>query len=271
MANRRVVAAFRPVYCCSELVKAACNHLGVPKTARLKIAVRGAVQGVGFRPFVYRLATELGLAGWVNNSPQGVLLEVEGRQADAETFLLRLEREKPPRSSVQSLEALWLSPAHHKGFKIRESQSTGHKTALILPDIATCPDCLREIFDPRNRRYLYPFTNCTHCGPRFSIITALPYDRANTSMTSFAMCPRCQAEYENPRNRRFHAQPNACPSCGPHLEFWNSAGEPLFSAHEALLATVHSLRSGRIVAVKGIGGFHLIAAAHNDTAVRQLR
>jgi hydrogenase maturation protein HypF len=179
--------------------------------ARLKVAVRGAVQGVGFRPFVYRLATELGLSGWVNNSPQGVFLEVEGRRADAENFLRRLKIEKPPRSFIQSLEAHWLAPARHEGFEIRESRVDGQKTAVVLPDIATCPECLRELFDPTNRRYLYPFTNCTHCGPRFSIIESLPYDRANTSMKSFAMCPECAAEYHDPRDRRFHAQPNACP------------------------------------------------------------
>jgi hydrogenase maturation protein HypF len=242
-----------------------------PRPERLKVCVRGAVQGVGFRPFVYRLATELGLAGWVNNSPEGVFLEVEGRRADAETFLFRLEAEKPPRSFIQSLEASWLPPARHLGFEIRKSRANGQKTAVVLPDIATCPECLREIFDPANRRYLYPFTNCTHCGPRFSIIESLPYDRANTSMKAFAMCPQCEAEYQNPRDRRFHAQPNACPRCGPNLEFWNAAGEALFCGAEALLAAVFALRSGKIVAVKGLGGFHLMAAAQNDSAIRALR
>ena len=238
---------------------------------RLKLVVRGAVQGVGFRPFVYRLATELGLAGWVNNSPQGVFIEVEGPRANAENFLFRLETEKPARSSIQSLETSWLAPARYAGFQIRKSGAGGRKTTVILPDIATCPDCLREIFDPNNRRYLYPFTNCTHCGPRFSIIESLPYDRANTSMKRFAMCPECQAEYSDPRDRRFHAQPNACPKCGPHLEFWDAAGEPVFGGHEALLATVRALQSGKIIAVKGLGGFHLMVAAHNDAAVLRLR
>jgi hydrogenase maturation protein HypF len=245
--------------------------MNLPPAARLKITVRGAVQGVGFRPFVYRLATELGLAGWVNNSPQGVFLEVEGRRADAEVFLLRLENEKPPRSSIQSLDSCWLPPAHYERFEIRKSGVNGQKTAIVLPDIATCPDCLREIFDPSNRRHLYPFTNCTNCGPRFSIITSLPYDRANTSMNSFAMCPTCQAEYDDPRDRRFHAQPNACPDCGPQLEFWNFAGERLVGGHDALLAAAKALQSGKIVAVKGLGGFHLMAAAHNEAAVGELR
>ena len=161
------------------------------------------------------------MKGWVNNSPQGVFIEVEGARPKLEKFLLRLETGKPARSFIQSLEAIWLDAAGHKIFEIRKSENSGDKTALVLPDIATCPDCLREIFDPKNRRYAYPFTNCTNCGPRFSIIESLPYDRANTSMKKFAMCPECQAEYDDPRDRRFHAQPNACPACGPHLELWD--------------------------------------------------
>ncbi len=247
--------------------------------ARLKLTVRGAVQGVGFRPFVFRLATELGLAGWVNNSPQGVFIEVEGPRAEPEKFLLRLETEKPPRSFVQSLEASWLDPAGYTTFEIRPSETGGNKTALVLPDIATCPDCLREIFDPKNRRHRYPFTNCTNCGPRFSVIEALPYDRVNTSMKAFTMCPQCQAEYDDPRDRRFHAQPNACPVCGPHLELWEgsrvceNAESP--RSHErgygALLAAAHAIRCGQIVAVKGLGGFHLMADARNDKTVQLLR
>ena len=238
------------------------------------------MQGVGFRPFVFRLATELGLAGWVNNSPQGVFIEVEGPGAELEKFLLRLETEKPPRSFIQSLEASWLDPAGYTTFEIRPSEIGGNKTALILPDIATCPDCLREIFEPQNRRHRYPFTNCTNCGPRFSIIESLPYDRANTSMRTFTMCPQCRAEYDNPRNRRFHAQPNACPDCGPHLELWrgcvreNTAGKLPHSherGHMALLAAAQAIREGKIAAVKGLGGFHLMVNAQDDDAVRRLR
>ena len=192
------------------------------KNLRLKVTLRGAVQGVGFRPFVFRLAGELGLKGWVSNSAQGLFVEVEGPQTELERFLLRLETEKPPHSFIQSLEAAWLDPAGYAGFQIRASETGGSRTTLVLPDIATCPDCLREIFDPANRRYRYPFTNCTNCGPRFSIIESLPYDRAGTSMKAFAMCPLCQAEYDNPRDRRFHAQPNACAVCGPQLELWRS-------------------------------------------------
>jgi len=238
---------------------------------RLKLAVRGAVQGVGFRPFVFRLAEELKLAGWVNNSPQGVFIEVEGPRVSLESFLLRLETEKPVRSFIQGLESSWLDANGYKKFEIRASETGGGKTALVMPDIATCPDCLREIFDPQNRRFRYPFTNCTNCGPRFSIIEALPYDRANTSMTRFAMCPQCQAEYNDPRNRRFHAQPNACPVCGPRLELWSASGEILFGGNEALLAAAEAIRSGKIVAVKGIGGFHLMADARNETAIQLLR
>ena len=272
LANRRVVQAAIQGYRVSELVKVCANtSKHAQPDARLQITVRGAVQGVGFRPFVYRLATELGLSGWVNNSPQGVFLEVEGLRADAENFLIRLKTEKPPRSSIQSLEASWLAPARFEGFEIRESRADGSKTAIVLPDIATCPECLRELFDPANRRHLYPFTNCTHCGPRFSIIESLPYDRANTSMKSFAMCPECKAEYHDPEDRRFHAQPNACPKCGPRLEFWNAAGERLIDGHEALLAAAVAIRAGKIIAVKGIGGFHLMAAAQNEAAVGELR
>jgi hydrogenase maturation protein HypF len=247
---------------------------------RLKLSIRGAVQGVGFRPFVFRLATELKLTGWVNNSPQGVFVEVEGLRAELKKFLLRLETEKPPRSFIQSLESSWLDATGYKKFEIRESETGGDKIALVLPDIATCPDCLREIFDPANRCYRYPFTNCTNCGPRFSIIESLPYDRANTSMKAFTMCPQCRAEYEDPRDRRFHAQPNACPVCGPQLEFWECGDvSPLskrghvraLQNNDALLAAAKAIRDGKIVAVKGLGGFHLMVDARSEKAVRLLR
>jgi hydrogenase maturation protein HypF len=247
---------------------------------RLKLAVRGAVQGVGFRPFVFRLAEELKLAGWVNNSPQGVFIEAEGPRAALEKFLIRLEAEKPARSFIQSLESSWLDATGFKQFEIRVSETGGGKTALVMPDIATCPDCLREIFDPKNRRHRYPFTNCTNCGPRFSIIASLPYDRANTSMRQFAMCPQCQTEYEDPRNRRFHAQPNACPVCGPRLELLECGDASPLSKRghvralqndDALLAAAKAIREGRIVAVKGLGGFHLMADAQNEKAVQLLR
>ena len=243
----------------------------VAQSTRLKLAIRGAVQGVGFRPFVFRLAAELGLTGWVNNSPQGVFIEVEGPRDALERFLLRLEREKPPCSFIQSLEASWLDAVGYEQFEIHESETGGDKTTLVLPDIATCPDCLCEIFDPTNRRYRYPFTNCTNCGPRFSIIESLPYDRQNTSMKSFKMCPACHAEYDNPRDRRFHAQPNACPVCGPQLEFWSASGESVFGCHDALMAAANAIRRGQIVGVKGIGGFHLMVDARSKAVVCRLR
>ena len=189
----------------TESVRA--RHLDGRQASRLRIALRGAVQGVGFRPFVRQLATELQLAGWVNNSPQGVCVEVEGPRTTLEQFLLRLQTDKPPRSFIQSLEPIWLDLAGYSKFEIRPSDTTGRKCALVLPDIATCPDCLRELLDPADRRYRYPFINCTHCGPRFSIIESLPYDRANTSMKGFTMCPRCQAEYRRPGKPPF-----SCPT-----------------------------------------------------------
>jgi hydrogenase maturation protein HypF len=238
---------------------------------RVKLALRGAVQGVGFRPFVHRLATELAVTGWINNSPQGVFVEAESPRPTLEQFLRRIEAEKPPRSFIQSMETTWLDAVGFEKFEIRASENGGNKSALILPDLATCPDCLREISDPKNRRFHYPFTNCTNCGPRFSIIEALPYDRANTAMKKFVMCPACRKEYDNPQDRRFHAQPNACPVCGPRLEFWEATGAAIFGGDEALRAAAYAIRRGKIVAVKGIGGFHLLTAARNEKAVGLLR
>jgi hydrogenase maturation protein HypF len=237
----------------------------------MHVAICGAVQGVGFRPFVFRLASDMQLPGWVLNSPQGVILEVEGKKEDLEGFLLRLEREKPEPAFIQSLEFTFLDPLNLSHFEILESEQGGTKSTLILPDIATCPACLSEIFDPQNRRYLYPFTNCTHCGPRFTIIEALPYDRPNTSMKSFNMCSDCQSEYDDPKDRRFHAQPTACHKCGPRLELWDSSGKVLSLRHDALLETAQEMLSGKIVAVKGLGGFHLVADARNAQAVETLR
>ena len=244
---------------------------GMEQTERLRVVIRGAVQGVGFRPFVYRLAGEMDLPGWVSNSPQGVFLEVEGAPDTLRAFLLRLEQERPPRSSIQSLEYSFLPLIGFQGFAIRPSDASGERTTLVLPDIATCADCLREIFDPADRRYLYPFTNCTNCGPRFSIIQALPYDRSNTTMSRFVMCEACRQEYEDPTNRRFHAQPNACPACGPHLELWSPEGTTISAGHDALLGAAEAIRRGRIVAVKGLGGFHLMVSADNEAAVLRLR
>ena len=239
--------------------------------SRLAIHVHGIVQGVGFRPFVYRLATEMGLAGWVLNSAQGVFIEVEGESAALDTFVRRVEKEKPPRAFIQGLEATHLDVIGYAGFVVRESDGGGSKSTLILPDVAACPDCIREIFDPSDRRCGYPFTNCTNCGPRFSIILRLPYDRANTTMSAFEMCPACRAEYDDPANRRFHAQPNACPQCGPRLELWDRLGHASAVERTALAAAARAILDGEIVAVKGLGGFHLVVDARNDDAVRKLR
>jgi hydrogenase maturation protein HypF len=238
---------------------------------RARILISGAVQGVGFRPFVYRLATELELVGWVSNSAQGVVIEIEGAESKLSEFSARLQIERPRLAVIQSIQSSVIAPVHETNFEVRVSERNGSTTAVILPDIATCSDCLSELFDPNDRRYLYPFTNCTHCGPRFSIIEALPYDRANTSMKRFAMCAACEEEYQDPGDRRFHAQPNACPECGPQLELWDGHGGTLSKKHDALLQGASMIRTGQIVAVKGIGGFQLIVDASNESAVQRLR
>lgn len=238
---------------------------------RIRIDLRGAVQGVGFRPFVYRLANELGLVGWVLNSPQGVCIEVEGAKRKIRQFQARLETDKPQVSTITDLHVSFLEPVRDSRFEIRSSVASGEKNALILPDIATCPDCVRELFDRKDRRYLYPFINCTNCGPRFSIIEGLPYDRPNTSMKNFVMCPECKREYYNPKDRRFHAQPNACPKCGPHLELWDNTGRILRRDCEAIIQCAEAVRSGKIVAIKGIGGFQLLVDARDEDAVCCLR
>ncbi|MFH2004667.1 MAG: carbamoyltransferase HypF, partial [Bacteroidota bacterium] len=239
--------------------------------SRSKIAIRGAVQGVGFRPFIYRLATEMNLKGFVNNSTLGVFIEVEGEKSILDEFILRIEKEKPPISVITSLEFSFLDPKGFTTFEIQKSQAAGQKTALILPDIAVCSDCINEMLNPNDRRYRYPFINCTNCGPRFSIIESIPYDRPNTSMRSFQMCEECQTEYEDPLNRRFHAQPIACPKCGPHIELWDESGKIISTRDEALKETAALISEGKIIALKGLGGFQLIVDARSDEAVKQLR
>ncbi len=244
--------------------------MGSGNIQRVRLVIRGAVQGVGFRPFIYRLAEEMRLNGWVINNTEGVFIEAEAEPGALQQFLLRIEREKPAISFIQSFEHSYLDPVGYDKFEIRESIG-GTKTALILPDIATCSECRDEIFDPANRRYRYPFTNCTNCGPRFSIIEALPYDRPRTSMKMFKMCPACAEEYHDPHDRRFHAQPNACPVCGPHIELWEPSGAVVAKDNEALLHAAAAIRDGMILAVKGLGGFHLMVDARNEPAVRLLR
>ena len=229
-----------------------------PATQRLRITLRGAVQGVGFRPFVYRLATEMSLTGWVLNSSAGLVVEVEGRTEQLSLFEQRLEQERPKASVVTVREFAWLAAEGSTLFEILASDHDSGKTVNVLPDLATCTECREELFDPENRRFEYPFTNCTNCGPRYTIVVDIPYDRPNTTMRDFVLCPRCREEYENPANRRFHAQPNACPVCGPKLD-------------GTIEDAVEALRQGEIVALKGIGGFQLLVDARNAEAVARLR
>lgn len=238
---------------------------------RLRLVLRGVVQGVGFRPYVYRLAGELGLAGWVRNGPEGVVCEVEGPEAAVDRLRDRLPRELPPRASIDALEAARLPATGAATFEILASASGSPPAPTVPPDLAPCGDCLRELRDPEDRRHRYPFLNCTRCGPRYSILEDLPWDRARTSMRGFALCAACRREFEDPADRRFHAQPLACPECGPSLSLLDPEGRSSASHEAALHATLDLLRDGRIAAVKGVGGFHLLVDARNDAAVRRLR
>ena len=226
---------------------------------RVRICLHGAVQGVGFRPFVYRLATELGLRGTVLNSSAGLVVEVEGPAGEVRRFEERLEAERPAASVILARETTRLAPIGYGRFEILASSAGEQKTASVLPDLATCPDCFADLLDPANRRHGYPFTNCTNCGPRFTIVTDIPYDRPSTTMGGFAMCGDCAREYGDPADRRFHAQPNACPVCGPRLDGTSVAG------------AAEVLRAGGIVALKGIGGFQLLVDARSEAAVARLR
>ncbi len=225
---------------------------------RLHLSLSGIVQGVGFRPFVFRLANELGLVGWVENNDTGVGIEVEGPHDTIETFVERLQAEAPALAAIETIERRQIGLADDAGFTVAASRTAGSATALVSPDVATCDDCLRELADEADRRFGYPFTNCTNCGPRYSIVTDIPYDRPNTTMSGFGLCGPCRAEYGDPGNRRFHAQPVCCPRCGPRLS-------------ESIGDVVSALRRGEIVAVKGLGGYHLTAVAADEHAVAGLR
>jgi len=238
---------------------------------RQQVEVRGLVQGVGFRPFVYRLALEERIAGWVRNTPGGVHMELEANPEQVEHLLERLAAELPPLARLDSVRAQAIAPRGERTFAIRESALDGPTRALILPDCATCAECLADILSPGNRRYRYPFTNCTNCGPRYSIIRALPYDRSRTTMAGFAMCPACQAEYSDPRDRRFHAQPNACPKCGPQLSLLDGRGTQLAGGDTALTQAARAVREGGLLALKGLGGFQLLVRADDEAAVARLR
>ena len=238
---------------------------------RVKISIRGRVQGVGFRPTVWRYATEAGLVGFVRNTSAGVWTEAQGAADAVGPFLERLRQHPPPQARVAdfAVEELPADP-DDQTFRIARSQSSSDLLIGIPPDLATCPDCAREIRDPANRRFGFPFANCTCCGPRFTIVYELPYDRERTSMALFAMCPLCRAEYEQPADRRFEAQRNACPVCGPQLRLFDAHGDPVAAA-DPLVAAVDLLRQGAIVAVKGLGGYQLCCDATDDAPIRNLR
>ena len=238
------------------------------KAARIK--VNGVVQGVGFRPFVYRIAYEHGVTGWVRNTSGNVEIVVEGEGRAVDKFVAALKAEAPPLARIDHIDVAACSPQGYGKFEIRESVSAEGEYQLVSPDIATCDDCRREIFDTKDRRYRYPFTNCTNCGPRFTIIDDIPYDRANTTMREFRMCKLCQREYDDPLNRRFHAQPNACPVCGPRLSLVDSGGKPV-ACDDAIAASAELLHSGKILALRGLGGFQLACDATNAKAVNLLR
>ena len=247
--------------------------------AASRFKVTGVVQGVGFRPFVYGLAVGLGLCGWVINTSSGVVIEVEGPPDALDAFARDLVAKAPPVARIEGVQRESIPPNGWERFEIRESRAEAGYV-LVSPDIATCPDCLRELFDPDDRRYRYPFINCTNCGPRFTIISDVPYDRPMTTMAAFQMCPECQTEYDDPLNRRFHAQPNACPVCGPRVwlvpvsaddaeALMPPAGDPANA--EVIAEAARLLREGRVLALKGLGGFHLACDATNADAVRTLR
>ncbi|HEY83234.1 MAG TPA: carbamoyltransferase HypF [Dehalococcoidia bacterium] len=244
--------------------------LKTARLARLHIEVSGIVQGVGFRPFVYRLAQKFKLNGWVRNTSGNVTIEVEGPKESLKQFLISLKEEAPPAARIHDITTATLPPRGDTNFEIWQSQPEAGKYQPVSPDIATCAECLEEVFTPGNRRYLYPFTNCTNCGPRFTIIKDIPYDRPLTTMSRFTMCPECQAEYDDPYDRRFHAQPNACPRCGPSLELTDGAGTPI-PCPDIIRKAAELLGQGGIIAVKGLGGFQLACDATNPEVVKRLR
>jgi hydrogenase maturation protein HypF len=237
--------------------------------SRYRIIVKGIVQGVGFRPFIYRQAIHHHLTGFVANTTQGVVIEAQGETRDLDRFLTDLPQEAPAQALITGIDSTGIASGVDHGFTIVRSDSSGSASTLIAPDLCICNDCLQELFDPANRRYRYPFINCTHCGPRYTIIRGIPYDRPATSMAPFTMCPACQAEYDDPLDRRFHAQPNACPLCGPQVTLCDGQGQPLEG--EVFATAAGLLASGKIVAIKGLGGFHLAVDAGNGNAVERLR
>ena len=243
----------------------------LPGVSAARVVVRGAVQGTGFRPFVYRLARALDLTGTIRNTPFGVLIHVEGDPVAIEAFRRRLPGEAPPAAMLRSIEVEAADVLGEAAFAIADSDTAGELSVAVLPDLATCPDCVREVFDPADRRYHYPFLNCTACGPRLSIIEGLPYDRPSTAMKGFALCSDCRREYEDVGDRRFHAQPVACPACGPRLAWADPGAPPPAAVGEPLELAALALEAGRIVALKGLGGYQLLVDARSEPAVARLR
>jgi hydrogenase maturation protein HypF len=262
----------RALDACSAAVQSQAERSVRPgPQSRLRIEIEGVVQGVGFRPFVYRLAKRFRLAGWARNDPRGVVVEVEGSAEAIGGFREALVAQPPPRAHLDSVRTAWVPSVSESGFTIVESEWGSAPSVPLLSDAATCGECLDEVRTPGNRRYRYPFTNCTNCGPRYSIVRSLPYDRSRTTMEGFPLCARCDAEYRDPFDRRFHAQPLACPECGPNLILRAGDGSVLASGDEALREAGQALRGGRIVAVKGLGGFQLMVDATREEAVARLR
>jgi len=235
-----------------------------------KIYIEGIVQGVGFRPFVFKLASELGLKGYIYNDTNGVYIEVEGEEGLIDEFIKSIPKKAPPLALVERIFTEETQVKGYSEFFIEKSKGGEEKFVLISPDVSTCDDCLRELFDPSDRRYRYPFINCTNCGPRFTIIVDVPYDRAKTTMAVFKMCRECESEYHDPSNRRFHAQPNACPVCGPSLKLFDNKLNEI-NCEDPIKEVSKILKNGFIVAIKGLGGYHLACDALNNNAVAELR
>jgi hydrogenase maturation protein HypF len=241
-----------------------------PARYATKIKVNGIVQGVGFRPFVYQLAREMGLTGRVANTASGVRIDLEGTQERIDQFIVDLKKRKPILAHIVDVDTQSVKPVGFIEFAITKSQGAESRSTLISPDVCMCPDCRRELFDPKDRRFGYPFINCTNCGPRYTIIDDIPYDRPKTSMRHFTMCTQCQAEYDDPGNRRFHAQPNACAECGPSVSLWDNRRLQIQTA-QPIEHAAELLKAGHILAIKGLGGYHLAVDATNDAAVERLR
>jgi len=238
---------------------------------RKNIIIKGIVQGVGFRPFIHKLVQNYNLSGWVVNSNQGVEIEVEGKTEEINSFVSDIKKKLPPLARIEKIEVNQLPLIGYKEFSIKKSMVKEENSfVLVSPDISICEDCLQELFDPYNRRFRYPFINCTNCGPRFTIIKDIPYDREKTTMSIFKMCPQCQSEYENIEDRRYHAQPNACADCGPQMFLYQNKRK-IEGIDDLIEEAVKLLKEGKIGAIKGLGGFHLACDATNNKAVARLR